>query len=77
MCAKEAIKRQPENGHGVRHSLRRQLLVLVLVSLATLLLVQGVCLSWFSKLTQKQAFHYAQDSLSLISAQIVSMFEDM
>ena len=77
MCAKEAIKRQPENGHGVRHSLRRQLLVLVSVSLATLLLVQGVCLSWFSKLTQKQAFHYAQDSLSLISAQIVSMFEDM
>lgn len=70
-----------ENERGVkkviRHSLRRQLTVLVAASLATLLLVQALCLAWFAELTQKQAFHYAQDSLELISAQIVSMFEDM
>lgn len=63
--------------YALHHSLRRQLTVLVAASLATLLLVQALCLVWFANLTQKRAFHYAQDSLGLISGQITAMFEDM
>lgn len=68
---------QAGKGRPRNRSLRRQLALLIAVSLALLLLVQCFCLAFFTELTKQRAFHYAQDSLSQISRQITALFEDV
>lgn len=76
-------EKQPHSANGrnthktPRHSIRRQLILLMAVSLAIFLFVQALCLKWFAEMTQKRAFQNSQNSLGMISSQIITMFEDM